>query len=55
MLITLASVVTNNKHTLKKIPISNKQNNSLILATLKLVRKQFFQCQKDKLPIVVAW
>ena len=56
MLITLTNtVVTNNNHTLKKIPISNEQNNVLILAILKLVRKQFFQCQKGKLPIVVAW
>ena len=56
MLIILAYiVVTNNKHTLKKIPISKEQNNVLILAILKLVRKQFFQCQKGKWPIVVAW
>ena len=27
----------------------------LILAILKLVQKQFFQYQKGKLPIVVAW
>ena len=56
MLIILAyTVVTNNKHTLKITPISNEQNNFLILAILKLARKQFFQCQKGKWPIVVAW
>ena len=35
--------------------INNEQNNFLILAILKLVQKQFFQCQKGKWPIVVAW
>ena len=55
MLIILAdTVVTNNKNTIKKMPINNKQTYFLILAILKLVQKQFFQCQKGKLPIVVA-
>ena len=49
MLITLAyTVVTNNKNSLKKIPINNEQNNFLILAILKLVQRQFFQCLKGK-------
>ncbi len=55
MLITLAdTVVTNNKNSLKKIPINNEQNNFLILAILKLVQRQFFQYQKGKSKVVAV-
>ena len=40
MLITLSdTVVTNNKNSLKKIPINNEQNNFLILTNLKQVQR----------------
>ena len=56
MLIALAyTVVTNNKNSLKKIPINNEQNNLLILAILKQVQRQFFQCLKGKWTIVAVW
>ena len=56
MLITLAyTVVTNNKNSLKKIPINNEQNNFLILAILQLVQRQFFQYQKGKSKVVAVW